>query len=112
MKMGQGTDGPQYNSPVLYLIGLAQTVTLALSLAFAREADRAMSKGGIGDYERFARCSGWAGIAFWALCGLWMAGVVCAILDRSKRFPLVAMVYAFAPPLAFLGAFIASLSVH
>ncbi len=73
-----------------------------------------MNKGGFGDYQRWAYWNGWAGIAFWALCGLWMAGILCAIgIDRRRRFPegglVVFIVYVLALPLAYLAAFIAFL---
>jgi len=48
---------------------------------FAHSADSAMSKDGIGDPSEFMRLSYCAGIAFWAMFGFWLAGVVSALLS-------------------------------
>jgi uncharacterized membrane protein YiaA len=95
-------------------ISLAFAVLVVCAFAafayFAHSADSAMSKDGIGNPSEFIRLSHFAGIAFWAMFGFWLAGVVSAQLSpppfRSCALFAIGLLMPIALSVLYFGSLV------
>lgn len=64
--------------------GTIATVGVAAFLVFGAASDRAMSKSGVGDIDKFGHLSGYAGVAFYVALVSW---VVCLVFAQLAPQP-------------------------
>jgi hypothetical protein len=87
----------------LTIILLAQVATIAAFIWFARQADKAMDKTGIGNLQLNQHYNSYAGIAFYVAVTLWVASIFVAILGKHFKETSSQIVIVLPPLLLVLG---------